>query len=120
MIVEMKNKEIELHFGWAFLEEVNKTMGIELEVEGQPINTKTGGMALLQMGLGQYDPVAVVKTIKAGTVTEKSKPSTGDIQQFLEGLMEEEGAYVEFVDELSDAIKKAPLLNALTKIGQGS
>lgn len=119
MQIKINEKTYDLYFGWDFLEQINNQLGFEMDVEGQAIKTKTGGMNFLEMGLSQYDPITVVKVIKAATNTLKAKPSTKDIQGHIEELIGGEvNDYTNFVDELHNSIKKDKLLNGLQKVNQ--
>lgn len=115
--MKLGKKELDLHFGWDFLAEVNDTLSFEMEVDGQKIPTRAGGMAFLQMGLSQYDPITVLKVIKAGLSTAKQKPSNEELKQLIEDLLAEgPDKYKAFVDELFEMIKKEPMLDALAKV----
>lgn len=109
MVIEIGGKEYELHFGWDFIETINKINGIE--VKGMSMNT--GGVSMLDAQLDMNDPIALKKAIQAGTSTEKRKPSVKDIQDFIESLIEDENedAYEEFVGNL----KKQLSTQTLTK-----
>lgn len=114
MVIKIKEKEYELHFGFKFIEQANNERGLVVGAgdEGSmSINTKTQGVQMLTTGLDSYDPVAVRDTIRFGTNTERSKPRVSDIEAYIETLASEGDAYFDFVDELGDAIKKQPLLN---------
>lgn len=115
--MKLGKKELDLHFGWDFLAEVNETLGFEMDMEGQKISMRSGGMAFLQMGLSQYDPITLLKVIKAGLSTAKQKPSNKELKQSIEELMSESpDKYKAFVDELFEAIKKEPMLKALMEL----
>lgn len=107
MIVEIGGKEYELHFGWDFIEEINRINGVE--VQGMSMNT--GGVSMLDAQLSMNDPVALKKAIQAGTSTEKSKPSTKEIEDFIVELIEDEdeGKYDEFVGNLKKQLSTQPL-----------
>lgn len=107
MMIEIGKKEYELHFGWDFIETINKINGIE--VKGMSMNT--GGVSMLDAQLDMNDPIALKKAIQAGTSTEKSKPSVKDIQEFIEGLImdEDEEKYDEFVGNLKKQLSSQPL-----------
>lgn len=104
--VNIDGKEFELHFGWGFLEYVNREFGVS---QGE-VKTQFGGLYNIYTGSSMQDPFTLVHIIKAGTVTEKQKPSNKGIMDFIEGLAEEEKAYEEFYIEIWDEIAKKPLL----------
>lgn len=114
MVITIKDKEYDLHFGFKFIEQANAERGLVVGAgdEGSmSINTQTQGVQMLTTGLDSYDPVAVRDVIRFGTNTERSKPKVADIEKFVEDLATEGDPYFEFVDELSEEIKKQPLLN---------
>ena len=114
MVVKIKEKEYELHFGFKFIEQANNERGLVVgagDDGGMAINTKTQGIQMLTTGLDSYDPVAVRDVIRFGTNTERSKPRVSDIEDYIESLASKGDPYFDFVDELSDEIKKQPLLN---------
>lgn len=105
MVITINQKEYELHFGWAFLRYMNKNSGFEVE----EISMDTGGLPKLTLGAELQDPETMVKIIKAGTDTEKQKPSNLEIEQYVETLIMEEN-YSDVFDEMWEEIKKQPLL----------
>ena len=71
----------------------------------------------MHSGLESNDPTAVAKVIQASTNTEKQQPSTVNIRKFVEEkLINDPKGYKEFVKDLNDAIKKEPMLKALTAL----
>lgn len=118
--MKLGKKELDLYFGWDFLAEVNDTISYEMEINGEKLPTRAGGMAFLEIGLSQYDPITVLKVIKAGLSTAKQKPSNEELKQSIEELLAEgPSKYKAFVDELFEAIKKEPMLNALLTLNDG-
>ena len=119
MQVKIANKEYTLYFGWEFLDQINNKFGLKVEAEGQDINTRSAGLPFMQSGLSSYDPIALVKVIQAGTATEPQKPSLINVRQFVEELLiNKPKEYKEFVDELSNEIKKEPMLKAMDKLNK--
>ena len=115
MQITINKKVYDLHFGFDFLEEVNKYFGLVIDVEGQEVNTKSGGLNFMLNGLEQYDPIALIKTIRCATSTEKSKPSKADLEAHVMELLNDDEKYDAFLDELLAEIKKSPLINAMSK-----
>lgn len=111
--VNIDGKDYELHFGWGFLEYVNNVYGVEQK--GQ--KSQFGGMYILYTGSTLQDPHTLVHIIKAGTITERQKPSNKGITEFIEGLLEEEGAYEELYSQIWNEIEKKPLLRKA--LGEG-
>lgn len=117
MEIKIANKNYQLYFGWDFLEKINQEFGIKVDVDGQEINTRTGGLAFLNVGLEAYDPIAVQKAIQAATNTAPSKPSIVNIRKFIEDkIIKDLDGYKELTNELASEIKKDPLLKALDKL----
>lgn len=116
MEIKIANKNYTLYFGWDFLDRINHEFGIVVESAGQEINTRTGGLAFLEVGLSSYDPIAVQKAIQAATNTETSKPSVVNIRKVIEEMVQEPKEYKAFVDEMLAEIKKAPLLKAVANL----
>lgn len=108
MVINVDGKEYELIFGWDFLEEVNKRMGIS--VNG--LEVEQGGYIKLNSAVLTKDPISLVDIIQSATNTERQKPSKIGIQRFIEEKSID-GTYSEFYDELYDEIKKQPLLKNL-------
>ena len=119
MEIKIANKNYTLYFGWDFLDKINYHFGVKVESEGQEINTRAGGMAFMESGLGMNDPITVVKVIQSATATESQKPSVVNIRKFVEGLLiDDQKAYKELVKELAEEIKKEPMLKALTALNK--
>lgn len=104
MMVEIENKEYELHFGWDFIEVLNELNGVV--VQGMAMNT--GGLTKLVGQLDLGDPIAVRLAIQAGTSTYASKPSKKGIEKYIEGLIEAD-EYDSFLELLQKEFEKNPL-----------
>lgn len=74
-------------------------------------------MAMLNNKLASYHPSGLRTVIKAGTTTERQKPSNDDINNFIEELADSE-KYEQTFDEIVGELGKKPLvlkaLNAKT------
>lgn len=117
MEITVASKTYTLYFGFEFLDEINKRMGTTIDVEGQVINTRTAGLNFLQVGLDSYEPTAVVNALVAGTNTSPNKPARVNVESFVrEMLIQDHEEYQLFVEELSEEIKKEPMLQAWSKI----
>ena len=108
MLVNIGGKDYGLNFGWGFLEEINKRIGLT----GGGIEFEQGGLVKLDTGFRTKDPVTLVHIIQSATVTERQKPRKKDVQDFI-GELVSKGEYREFYEELGEEIKKQPLLNGL-------
>ena len=106
MIININNRDYELHFGWAFLKYANKING--LEVEG--LNIGVGGMTKLELGANLLDPETLYLSIKCALASEQHQPSNADLERFIEEKITD-GTYEEFYTELWKEVKKAPVLN---------
>lgn len=104
MIITINEKEYELHFGWDFIEEINKLNGVE--VQGMAMNT--GGVTMLDAQLEMNDPVAVKKAVKAGLSTAKSKPSIQEIEDYVVDMIERD-EYDDFLNNLKKKLSTQPL-----------
>lgn len=105
MVITIEGQKHELYFGFDFLKEINQQMG--LEVEG--IALQAGGIIKLQSALAMNDPVAIVTALRAGTSTNKERPTTAQLEKFLAvDLSDDE--YEEVVEDLKDALKKSPII----------
>lgn len=115
MIVNIEGRDYNLIFGWDFLEEINKRIGIN---QGA-LQLEQGGVIRLESAFMTKDPVTLIHIIQSATETERQKPSKKGIQKLIEGLLIE-GTYSEFYEELEEDIKKQPLLNSLIKVNFGT
>ena len=117
MNLTINGKEYALHFGMDFIDEVEKIEGMKMEAEGVSLNMGTGGMALLNNKLASYHPSGLRTIIKAGTSTERQKPSNDDINIYLEELANSDD-YEQTFDGIVEELGKKPLvlraLNAKT------
>jgi len=82
---------------------------MKMEAEGVSLNMGTGGMAMLNNKLASYHPSGLRTVIKAGTTTERQKPSTEDINIFIEELADSE-KYEQTFDEIVEELGKKPLV----------
>lgn len=119
MELKIANKNYTLHFGWSFLEEVNKEFGMKVETGGQEINTRTAGLPFLTSGLESYDPIALAKGIKAAVNTEVNPPSFVNIKKYVEELIvNDTKAYQEVVKDFLTNVKNEPMLKALQNLNK--
>lgn len=109
MQLEINGKEYPLHFGMDFIDEVEKVEGMKMEAEGMEMNIGTGGMSKLNNKLASYHPSGLRTVIKAGTITERQKPSNAEINQYIEYLAETDD-YEDLFDEIVEELGKKPLV----------
>lgn len=103
MNVTIGKKDYELRFGFAALDYLDH----EYTIETQGYTFGQG----LQIGVAyllDHNPLALRAFIKAGTETEKSKPSNDEIEQFLMAKGDE-GTLPALFDEVLGELKKQPL-----------
>ena len=109
MKIKIDNKEFELNFGLAAIDYLDNIYYVEQE------GFKFGqGIRILMSKLLLTDPVAMYHTIKAGTGTLASKPSSDGIEAFLsQKFGKDEGE--KFADELMGELESAPLTKIQAK-----
>jgi|SRR5690625_239594 len=111
MELTINGKDYELRFGIKAintLDNLNKQSieGLEFGVGVEMTNTK------LSMGR----PQGLVEAIKAGTSHLKSKPSTTDIEEYVEELAESDfEAYDKLFNEIKEAMEQSPFLKKIMK-----
>lgn len=117
MKITIGKKTYESYFGFRFLDEINRRLGMTVEVEGQTINTRTGGINFLEVGLGGYEPNVLISAILACTVTSVDKPTTKEVETHVEHLiLEDLEAYQALCEGILDEVKKNALLKNLMVI----
>lgn len=105
MEISINKKSYPLHFGWGFLSYINHNHGIIME----GVNSHVGGMALLNAGAAMKDPEILLSILAAGTSTEQTPPTKRELQEYIEGLIEN-GEYVKVFDEALEEMGKSLLL----------
>lgn len=105
MEISINKKSYPLHFGWGFLSYINQNHGIVME----GVNSHVGGMALLNAGAAMKDPEVLLSILAAGTSTEQTPPTKQELQEYIEGLIEN-GEYVKVFDEAVEEMGKSSLL----------
>lgn len=95
MILEINGKQYESRFGIRFIRELDKTNSLERE------GIKFGaGLELKVPMLVACDTVALSDVLYAGTVTEKSRPTQIEVDDFVENHGDIEALFNEVLDEL--------------------
>lgn len=111
MNLTINGKEYELKFGISFINAIDNMYtqdmkGIQFGMGLEMVNT--------YLSLGR--PTAVMNVIKAGASHLNSKPSTADIESYLEELaMSDDGEYEQLFDDINEAMKQAPFLKRALK-----
>lgn len=117
MQIEINKNKYELDFGFSFIRQINRLMGLEIDVEGQRMNTQTGGLDFLKASLASLDPVGLVNAIEAGTITSKPRPTRFEIEAYISDLLKTDpAAYVALYEELEKAITEDAMLEGLAKV----
>ena len=117
MLLNIKNKEVEVRFGIKFIRELDKSNYFVKD------GTKFGaGLELKVPMLFTYDTVALSEIIYAGTWMEKSRPSINDVDEDIENCEDLESLFDEVLSELKKGnatkLKIAQMEEALKKQGQ--
>lgn len=109
MIIEIKDKEYEVHFGIAFVRAVDEkySTGAGNVKYGTGVETYVGK---LMTG----DVVALADIIFAGTASEKVRPTQKLIDQYIDEVEDIDALFTEVLDELKkqNATKKRALAAA--------
>lgn len=116
MTITINGKEYPIYIGLDFLDYLDSIYFIEEK------GVKFGqGLSMAVVHLTTENPVVLYHLIKAGTITEKSKPSNGDIKKYLETEADCEALCADFLSVLETAhLTKSKLakLSELTVTGK--
>lgn len=102
MVVLINDKELTLHFGIAFLRELDKKRYYEQNGARVGAGLELIGVELLG---GSY--VALSEIIQAALCTESNKPTAADVDRYLESL--DEKGIDKLLDEVISTLKKSPM-----------
>lgn len=108
MEIKFNGKEIELSFGFKFMNDIDKKLGMEMEQMsfGQ-------GIQMLAPNLESGNPVAIGHTIIAATSHHKKAPKTdAEISEVLNDIASEQGLD-EFAEEIIKELGKQPMTQNL-------
>lgn len=113
--LKIGNKEYNLRYGIAFVKEVNNLYAIDYDVNSGLKMKMNFGISILMEYLRMGDVIAIVNAIKCATVTEKSKPSDIEIEEFISELSQEE--YTKLCTDFFTSLEEAPFLkNGIQKL----
>lgn len=104
MQLKIGKKDYDINLGIRALKYLDDVYYYEEEQSGFRFGV---GIELLTTGLSMGNILAVVNFIKAGTITERSKPSDEDIEEFIGSMTEDE--FDSFLEEVKEELKKQPL-----------
>ena len=114
MVINIKDKEYEVRFGIRFIRELDKANVISTN------HVKFGaGLELKAPQLFGHDVVALSDVIYTGTVTEKSRPTPNQIDDYVENHEDIEKLFDEVIEELKKSnaskLKMAKLEKEMAK-----
>ena len=99
MIINIKEKEYEVHFGIAFVRELDKKHSIAINGGGQ-----FGlGLETVVPKLLSDDVLALAEVLYEGTAAEKGRPSQKDIDAYIDNAEDIDTLFEEVLDELKKA-----------------
>lgn len=117
MILNIKEKEFEVHFGIKFIRELDKANYFVKE------GAKFGaGLELKIPMLFTYDTVALSEVLYTGTCTQKVRPTVNDVDEYVENCENIEALFDEVISELKKGnatrLKMTQMEKELSKQGQ--
>lgn len=110
MILKINGKEYTIRFGFAAIDYLDN----KYYVETQGIKILGQGVQQAYNYLNSESIVALYHTVKAATITEKSQPSTDEIEIYAEELANKNELSKLFKD-LAEELKKQPLTKGTVK-----
>lgn len=114
MILRIKDKEYNVHFGIKFIRELDKKYF--LEEKGAKFGA---GLELKVTALYNCDTVALSEILYLGTCTEKSRPSMDEIDEYIENCENLEGLFDEVLSELKKGnATRLKMQNLLMSLGE--
>ncbi|RHR22077.1 hypothetical protein DWX43_22760 [Clostridium sp. AF19-22AC] len=117
MILNIKDKEFEVHFGIKFIRELDKANYFMKE------GAKFGaGLELKVPMLFTYDTVALSEVLYTGTCTQKARPTVNEVDEYVENSENIEALFDEVISELKKGnatrLKMTQMEKELSKQGQ--
>lgn len=109
MQIKINDEKYDLYFGFDFINYIDEQYPVKIQFQG--IDVPFGSALNTTINALEKDerPTDLIKILKAGMVTLKSKPSNKDLEKYISELIENE-EYDEFVKELLGKLKKTPLI----------
>ena len=104
MQFKIDDRTYDVYFGIAALKYLDEQYTFKDEDTGISLGL---GVEILMASLSTKNVLAVVNFMKAGTVTERQKPSDRGIESFIGSMDAEE--FNRFIQEAIDELKKQPL-----------
>ena len=108
MEIKFNGKEIELSFGFKFMNDIDKKLGMEMNQL-----TMGQGISMLVPNLQEANPVSIGHTIVAATSHHKKAPkSDEEISEVLDEIAEEQG-YEAFAEDVLKELGKRSMTQSL-------
>lgn len=107
MRINHKGKQLELSFGFRFINTIDRINGTRMEQDGQNLNFGSGLESFVPM-LQTGSPVLVGRAILAATQHHKKAPTMDDLDEILNDIAENVGLQ-EFADEIIEELGKQPM-----------
>lgn len=116
MEIKSHGKKLKLSFGFRFINEIDKTNGTSIDVEGQKINFGNGLEFLIPM-LQNGSIAHIGRAVLAATSHYKQDaPKEDDLDEILNDIAENKGLQA-FADEIVEELGKQPMTqNLVNKI----
>ncbi|MDW3933086.1 tail assembly chaperone [Staphylococcus saprophyticus] len=116
MEIKINGKKLKLSFGFRFINEIDKTNGTSIDVEGQKINFGNGLEFLIPM-LQNGSIAHIGRAVLAATSHYKQDaPKEDDLDEILNDIAENKGLQT-FADEIVEELGKQPMTqNLINKI----
>lgn len=116
MEIKSDGKKLKLSFGFRFINEIDKTNGTSIDVEGQKINFGNGLEFLIPM-LQNGSIAHIGRAVLAATSHYKQDaPKEDDLDEILNDIAENKGLQT-FADEIVEELGKQPMTqNLVNKI----
>lgn len=116
MEIKSNGKKLKLSFGFRFINEIDKTNGTSIDVEGQKINFGNGLEFLIPM-LQNGSIAHIGRAVLAATSHYKQDaPKEDDLDGILNDIAENKGLQT-FADEIVEELGKQPMTqNLVNKI----
>jgi hypothetical protein len=109
MQIKINDEKYNLYFGFDFINYIDEHYPVKVQFQGIDVPFGSALNTTINALDRNKKPTDLIKILKAGMVTLKSKPSNKDLEKYISNLIEDE-EYDEFVEELLGKLKKTPLI----------
>lgn len=107
MHINFKGKQVELSFGFRFINTIDRINGTRMEQDGQNLNFGSGLESFVPM-LQSGSPVLVGRAVLAATQHHKKAPTMDDLDEILNDIADTVGLQ-EFADQVISELGKQPM-----------